>query len=117
MLTVTARPWLSPGMSFTSIVPALSGRKTVRVMRAILQIPEAERAPQLDVAREHVQRRHRIDEVTRDEQVPREVGVHAVRIEPSVGRRARPDIRRRGSGSCRIPRRARPLRPTPTPCW
>ena len=27
-VAVTARPCLSPGMSFTSIVPALSGRKT-----------------------------------------------------------------------------------------
>ena len=53
---------------------------------ATAQIPEPERAPQLDVAGEHVQRRHGIDEVTRDEQVPREIGVDAVRIEPSVGR-------------------------------
>ena len=86
MLTVTARPRLSPGMSFTSIVPALSGRKTDRVMLRFAQIPETERAPQLDVAGEHVQRRHGIHEVARDELVPREVGVDAVRIELSVSR-------------------------------
>ena len=45
MLTVTARPWLSPGMSLTSIVPALSGRKTDRVMLRF-RIPE--RASQLE---------------------------------------------------------------------
>ena len=56
---------------------------------ALAKIPEAQRASQLRVAGHDVQRAGRIDEVARNEQVPGEIGVDAVRIEFAVRGRHR----------------------------
>ena len=71
------------------IRPGVVGEEDRTGDAAIPEVPETQRAPQLDGTLENIQRRHRIHEIAGDEQVPGEVGVDTVGIEPSVSRQRR----------------------------